>query len=168
MGEVIGKTLRSSLMSQCGFVVQVLLSRHLLRRAGMAASSARHTLVTCGPPPEWGQNQTASNCTHPSPGWVLAMHIHSLSFCGGRWLHRGRFKWLARTICPSNYLQLLGACTEGGQERTWEPLLHGLKFAPLCETKGPDLWRAGRFCASAVIGAPNVPVVTCLSMCLLP
>lgn len=55
-GEVIGgKTLRSSLTSQCGFVVQVLLSQHLLRGAGMAAS-ARHTLFTDGPPPEWGQN----------------------------------------------------------------------------------------------------------------
>lgn len=33
-----GQNLRSSVTSQCSFVVQVLLSQHLLRRAGMAAS----------------------------------------------------------------------------------------------------------------------------------
>lgn len=39
VSEVIdGQNLRSSVTSQCSFVVQVLLSQHLLRRAGMAAS----------------------------------------------------------------------------------------------------------------------------------
>lgn len=150
-GEVTdGKELRSSLMSQCGLVGQVLPSQHLPRRAGMAASPARHTLVTDGPPPEWGQTRTASNRAHPAPGWVLA-HAHPRPEpLWGRWPPRGRLKWLAHAVCPCNLLQLLGACTGRGDRRGHANRCFLASDSRLRETRGPGLWRAGRLCAPAV------------------
>lgn len=133
------------------------------RDHGPLPLSAVHTLITGGPPTEWGRNR-ANNPSRLGPGWSLVWpeHVHGRSSCRQWWPHRGCLVWLECAICPTDCLSPLEPGRREDRRGRGDPSPIGLALSSHLCGKAEALASGQLGCPErAVIRAPNTPVVTC-------